>query len=177
MAPTERTIGQLVTDALDDVRAIIDHEKALAKAEITRAAKAGGIGAGLLAAALSLIGLAAVYLLIAAAEGLVDAGMTRWGAFLVVGGVLLVLGLVLAGVGALMLKRVKGPTRTVAQGKGTVEDVKDALSGSPDPTVPGAARDVDLRTGPVRTATGTTTAGTSTARTATQEPPRQEPRA
>ena len=46
MAPTDRTIGQLVADALDDVRAIIDHEKALAKAEITRAAKAGGSAPG-----------------------------------------------------------------------------------------------------------------------------------
>lgn len=128
MAPTDRSIGQLVADALDDVRAIIDHEKALAKAEITKAAKAGGIGAGLLAAALSLLGLAVVYLLVAAAEGMVAAGMERWGAYLLVGGVLLVLGLVLAGVGALMLKRVQGPKRTLAQGKGTVEDVKEAFT-------------------------------------------------
>lgn len=129
----DRSIGQLVTDALDDVRAIIEHEKALAKAEISRAAKAGGIGAGLLAAALSLIGLATVYLLVAAAEGLVAGGMPRWGAYLLVGGVLLVLGLVLAGIGALTLKRVQGPTRAVAQGKGTVEDVKEALTGDHGP--------------------------------------------
>lgn len=126
---TDRSIGQLVTDALDDVRAIIDHEKALAKAEIGRAAKAGGIGAGLLAAALALIGLAVVYLLVAAAFGLVEAGMTLWGAFLLVGGVLLVPGLILAAVGAVMLKKVKGPQRTVEQGKATVEDVKEALTG------------------------------------------------
>ena len=31
-----------------------------------------------------------------------------------------------------MLKRVKGPQRAVEQGKGTVEDVKDALSGDHD---------------------------------------------
>ena len=128
MAPIDRSIGQLVADALDDVRAIIDHEKALAKAEIAQAAKAGGIGAGLLLGAVSMIGLAVIYLLISAAEGLVEAGMTRWAAFLLVGGVLLVVGVVLAGVGALMLKRVRGPQRAVAQGKGTVEDVKGAFS-------------------------------------------------
>ena len=128
MAPTDRSIGQLVADALDDVRAIIDHEKALAKAEIARAAKAGGIGAGLLLAAVSMIGLATIYLLISAAEGLIEAGMTRWAAFLLVGGVLLLVGLVLAGVGATMLKRVRGPQRAVEQGKGTVEDVKEAFS-------------------------------------------------
>jgi len=125
---TGRSIGQLVADALDDVRAIIDHEKALAKAEITRAAKAGGIGAGLLLAAVSMISLAMIYLLISAAEGLVEAGMTRWAAFLLVGGVLLLVGLVLGSVGAIMLKRVRGPQRAVEQGKGTVEDVKEAFS-------------------------------------------------
>lgn len=129
---TDRSIGQLVADSLDDVRAIIQHEKALAKAEIARAAKAGGIGAGLLAGGVAMLSLAAVYLLIAVAEALVDAGMTRWGAFLVVGGALLLIGLVLAAVGALMLKKVSGPTRTVEQGKGTVEDVKEALSSDDD---------------------------------------------
>jgi len=125
---TGRSIGQLVADALDDVRAIIDHEKALAKAEIARAAKAGGIGAGLILAAVSMIGLAMIFLLISAAEGLIEAGMTRWAAFLLVGGVLLLVGLVLAGVGAIMIKRVRGPLRAVEQGKGTVEDVKEAFS-------------------------------------------------
>lgn len=162
MAPTDRTIGQLVADALDDVRAIIDHEKALAKAEITRAAKAGGIGAGLLAAALSMIGLATVYLLVAAAEGLVEAGMERWGAYLLVGGVLLVLGIVLGAVGALMLKRVQGPTRAVQQGRGTVEDVKEAFTGD-HTTGPQAGRDHDAavetaKVG-VTTAAGTRAAG------------------
>lgn len=132
MAPSDRTIGQLVADSLDDVRAIIQHEKALAKAEIARAAKAGGIGAGLLAAAVGMLSLATIYLLVAGAEGLVAAGMTRWGAYLLVGGVLLVLALVLAGVGALMLKRVRGPQRAVEQGRGTVDDVKDALHGDGD---------------------------------------------
>ena len=125
---TGRSIGQLVAEALDDVRSIVDHEKALAKAEIVQAAKAGGVGAGLLLAAVSMISLAMVYLLISAAEGLIEAGMTRWAAFLLVGGALLLVGLVLAGVGAITLRRVRGPQRAVEQGKGTVEDVKEAFS-------------------------------------------------
>ena len=74
---TDRSIGQLVSDALEDVRSIVQHEKALAKAEIGRAAKAGGVGAGLLAAALGTVALALVFLLIAAAEGLVALGLPR----------------------------------------------------------------------------------------------------
>lgn len=151
MATSERTIGQLVADSVDDVRAIIQHEKALAKAEITRAAKTGGVGAGLLAGAAAMLGLSVIYLLIAAAEGLVDAGMTRWGAYLVVGGVLLLLGVVLGVVGALVLKKVSGPKRTVEQGKGTVQDVKGALSSDDDaaPGGPGTTRTTVGTTGPV----------------------------
>ena len=132
----DRSIGQLVADALDDVRAIIQHEKALAKAEVSRAAKAGGVGAGLLAAAAVVLSLSLVYLLIAAAEGLVAAGMTRWGGFLVVGGVLLLLAVVLALVGVASLKRVKGPQRAVEQGKGTVDDVRSAFAGDDADAVP-----------------------------------------
>ena len=117
MAPTDRSIGQLVSDALEDVRAIVQHEKALAKAEITRAAKRGGVGAGLLAAAVGLLSLSLVYLLIAAAEGLVEAGLARWAAYLVVGGVLLLLAVVLALVGVASLKKVKGPEKAVEQGR------------------------------------------------------------
>ncbi|WP_336921431.1 phage holin family protein [Aquipuribacter sp. SD81] len=116
-----------MSDAVGDVRAIVQHEKDLAKAEITGAAKKGGAGAALLVVAATLLGLGTVYLLIAAAEALVAAGMTRWGAFLVVGGAVVVLGLLLALVGVLLLKRVRGPQRTVEQGKGTVQDVKEAL--------------------------------------------------
>ncbi len=129
---SDRSIGQLVSDALEDVRAIVRHERDLAKAEITAAAKKGGVGAALLVVAASLLGLSLIYLLIAAAEGLHAAGMTRWGAYLVVGGSLVVLAVVLALVGLAMLKRVRGPERAVEQGKGTVDDVKDALHGHED---------------------------------------------
>lgn len=132
MPPSERTIGQLVADVVDDVRAIIQHEKALAKAEITRAAKAGGAGAGLIAAAVGALSLGVIYLLIAAAEGLIEAGLSRWAGFLIVGGALVLLALLLGAIGASLLRRVKGPNRAVTQAKGTVDDVKGAFSDGPD---------------------------------------------
>jgi hypothetical protein len=136
----DRSIGQLVADAVDDVRAIVAHEKALAKAELSRAAKAGGAGAALVVAAVTTFGLAVVYLLIAAAEALIAAGMSRWAGFLVVGGALVVLALLLGLVGALSLKKVRGPERAVEQGRGAVEDVRSALSGPDDEgLVPDAA--------------------------------------
>jgi|GEM_PF-394542 len=126
---TDRSIGQLVSDALDDFRSIVQHEKALLKAEISRAAKVGGVGAGLVAAAVGTLSLATIFLLIAAAEGLVAAGLPPWAGFLIVGGALLLLAIVLGLVGVASLKKISGPTRAVEQGKGTVEDVKGAFGG------------------------------------------------
>lgn len=139
-ASDDRTIGQLVSDAVDDVRSIIQHEKALAKAEISRAAKSGGAGAGLLVAAVSMLGLSVIYLLISAAEAMAAAGLSRWAAFLIVGGALVVVAVLLALVGVALLKRVSGPDRAVAQGKGTVDDVKGAFSSEdPDAAPPAVA--------------------------------------
>lgn len=145
MASSDRTIGQLVSDALEDVRAIIQHEKALLKAEVSRAAKAGGVGAGLVVAALGTLSLALVFLLITAAEALAAAGMTRWGAFLVVGGALLLLAVLLGVVGAVLLKKVKAPQKAVEQGKGTVEDVKHAFSSDEETTGPGTGASTGSR--------------------------------
>lgn len=153
MLLTDRSIGRLISDAVEDVRVIIAHEKALAKAEISRAAKAGGIGAGLLAAALSLLGLGSIFLLIAGAEALVAAGLSRWAAFLIVGGVLVLLAVVLALVGVSLLKKVKGPQRTITSSKAVVADVKESLAAvKPDPatrqtamtTVVTASRSTDV---------------------------------
>ncbi len=144
---TDRSIGQLVSDALEDVRSIVQHEKALLKAEVSRAAKAGGVGAGLVVAALGTLSLALVFLLITAAEALVAAGMTRWGGFLVVGGALLLLAILLGIIGAVLLKKVKAPQKAVEQGKGTVEDVKHAFSSDDEAAGPGAARSTAASTG------------------------------
>lgn len=153
MLLTDRSIGQLVTDAVDDVKVIVAHEKALAKAELTRAAKAGGVGAGLLAAALALLGVGGLFLLLAAVEGLVDAGLDRWAAFLIVAGVLLLVGVVLALVGVRSLKKVGPPERTISSSKRVAADVKDSLT-NPEPA------DATVGTG---TATPVTTGGSTAA--------------
>lgn len=128
MPATERSLGQLVTDAVGDVRTIVQYEKALLKAELAAAAKAGGVGAGLLAAAASLVGLGSIFLLIAAAEALIAADLPRWAGFLIVGGALVVLALVLGGIGAVFLKRVRGPKQTTESAQAVAADVRGSLA-------------------------------------------------
>ncbi|GAB3675701.1 phage holin family protein [Angustibacter aerolatus] len=122
----ERTLGQLVADASRDLSSIIRSEVALAKAEVTADVKAAGTGAAMFAVAGVLAFLALVLLLIAAAYGLVAAGLSPWLAFLIVAVVLLVIGAVAALLGKSRISKVGPPERTVRTTKETVDTLKQA---------------------------------------------------
>ena len=121
----ERTLGQLVADATQDLSTIMRSEIALAKAEIGADAKKAGAGAGMFAAAATFAFLALILLLIAAAFGLVAAGLAPWLSFLIVAGVLLVLGAILAIVGKSSISKIKGkPEATIKNAQETIAALK-----------------------------------------------------
>ena len=92
----ERTLGQLVVDATNDVSSIVRSEITLAKAEISADAKVAGKGAGMFGGAGVFGFLGLVLLLFAAVYGLVAAGLPVWLSFLIVAVVLFVVAGVLA---------------------------------------------------------------------------------
>jgi len=117
----ERTLGQLVADATHDISSIVRGEISLAKAEIGADAKKVAVGGGMFAAAAVLAFLALILLLIAAAFGLVAAGLPPWLSFLIVAGVLLLVGAILALVGKSSISKVKGkPERTIKNAQDTI---------------------------------------------------------
>ena len=123
-------VGQIVKDITADVKVLVRDEVQLAKAELVPAAKNAGIGAGMLGVA-GYFGLAALSILyFAAAFGLVALGLSEWLAFLIVGVVLLLIAAVLGLVGLVLLRKVKGPKRTIASAKTTVAEVKAAIQRS-----------------------------------------------
>jgi hypothetical protein len=124
----ERTLGQLVSDASRDLSTIVRAEVALGKAEVKRDVVAGVAGAAMFVVAAVFAFLALILLLIAAAYGLVAAGFAPWLAFLVVGGALLVIGLLLALIGKSRLGRISPPERTIRSTKKTVDTLKRAHS-------------------------------------------------
>lgn len=127
----ERTIGQLVSDASRDLSDIVRSEIALAKAELRDDVKAGAVGAGMFVAAGVLAFLAVILLLIAAAYGLVAAGLSPWLAFLLVAVALLVIGGVAGLVGVRQVKRIGPPERAIRTSKQTVEVLKNAKPHAP----------------------------------------------
>ncbi|GAB3594432.1 phage holin family protein [Angustibacter peucedani] len=123
--PTERTLGQLVADASHDLSTILRSEVALAKAELKADVQAAAIGAAMFAVAGVVAFLALILLLIAAAYGLVAAGLSPWLAFLVVAGVLLLVTVVLALVGKSRLSKAGPPERTIRTSRETVATLKN----------------------------------------------------
>jgi hypothetical protein len=120
----ERTLGQLVADASKDLSTIVRSEIALAKAELTRDVQAGVLGALMFVVAGVFAFLALILLLSAAAYGLVAAGLSPWLAFLIVGGALLLLGVLLVLVGRSRLSKISPPERTIRTSKETVAALK-----------------------------------------------------
>jgi hypothetical protein len=116
----ERTLGQLVADASKDLSTIVRSEIALAKAELQRDVRGGAIGAAMFVVAGVFAFLALILFLIAAAYGLVAAGLSPWLAFLIVGGALLLVGLLLVLIGKWRLGKIKPPERTIRTSRETV---------------------------------------------------------
>jgi hypothetical protein len=120
----ERTLGQLVADATQDVSEIVRAEVALAKAELAVSAKNGAMAGGMFGAAGYLAFLASILLVIAAAYGLAAAGLRPWAAFLIVAGGLLVLAAILALIGRSRISRIGPPQRAIRSTKETLAAVK-----------------------------------------------------
>ena len=128
---TDQPVGDIIKGITDDIKLLVRDEIALAKTELIPAAKNGGIGAGLFAGAgyFAISALSVLYF--AAAFGLAAAfGWSAWLGFLVVGVALLVIAGICAGIGLMLIKRVKPPERTIAQANQTVAEVKTAVQQS-----------------------------------------------
>ena len=120
----EQPVGEIIRAISDDVKELVRDEVQLAKSELVPAAKAGGIGAGLLAGA-AFFGVSAVFILyFCVVYVLVRLGLPVWASFLIVGAALLVLAGVLGAIGVTMIKKVKAPQRAIKQAKETVDAVK-----------------------------------------------------
>ncbi|MBK6872940.1 MAG: phage holin family protein [Kineosporiaceae bacterium] len=124
----ERTLGQLVAQATDDMSAILRAEMALAKAEIAADVRNGAVAGGLFGAAGYLGLLASILLSIAAGYGLVAVGLAPWLAFLVVALVCLLLAAVLVLVGKSRVSRVGPPERAMRSARQTIAAVTPTRS-------------------------------------------------
>jgi hypothetical protein len=125
----DESLGTLFAAASRDLSALVHGEIELAKAEIRVEVKSAAIGGALFGAAALVGALALPLLLIAAAYGLVAAGLPRAVAFLVVAAVLLILAGLLAFFGKRAVSKVGPPKRTIRTAKDTAIFLKSPRSG------------------------------------------------
>jgi hypothetical protein len=120
----ERTVGQLVAGATQDISEIVRAEVALAKAELAVSAKNGAVAGGMFAAGGYLGFLASILLVIAAAYGLTEAGLRPWLAFLILAVALLIIAGLLALIGKSRIGHVGPPRRAIASTRQSIAAVK-----------------------------------------------------
>jgi Putative Actinobacterial Holin-X, holin superfamily III len=125
--PEDATLAALVASATRDVQTLVHGEIELAKAELRQSAMLGARGGAMFAVAGFLGFLASILLSIAAAYGLTALFDLPLGwSFAIVAGVYLLLAGILALVGVLALRKIKGPERTIA----TAKEIPEALKPS-----------------------------------------------
>jgi uncharacterized membrane protein YqjE len=120
----EKTLGGLVAAASRDLSTLVRDEIELAKVEIRQDMQNGVKGGSLFGAAGFLGVLAVVLLSIAAAYGLVAAGLNRAVAFVIVAVVYLIIAGILALIGRRAVSKVGPPERTIRTSKETAAFLK-----------------------------------------------------
>lgn len=102
-APSDRSIGEIVEALRPQVQELVDRQVTLAKAELTPVARQAGIATGLIVAGSIFLLLFAVFITLTAIYVLA-LFLPQWLAALIVSAVLLIIGGVLAGSGAGILR-------------------------------------------------------------------------
>ncbi|MBS4727738.1 phage holin family protein [Mycobacterium sp. SM1] len=119
----EPSIGDLVKEASAQVSTLVRAEVELARAEITRDLKKGLAGSVFFIAALVVLCYSTFFFFFFLAE-LLHTWLWQWLSFLIVFGLMLVVTALLALVGFLKVRRIRGPRRTIE----SVKEARTALS-------------------------------------------------
>jgi hypothetical protein len=123
----ERTIGQLVADATNDLSSIMRNEIALAKVEVLADAKAAGTGVGLFAAA-AFVALMGLVFLFHTLANVIAIWLPLWAGYAITTALLFVAAVILALVGRRTVERVKGkPERAIKNAQETVDALKSGI--------------------------------------------------
>ena len=108
----DRSVGDLVSEAVSDITRLVKFETDLAKQELLADVRRIGVSAGLAATILVTAFLMLVMLCFALAYGLQTVGVWDWASFLIVAGVLVVLAAVFAGIIYLKVRRMDRLSKT-----------------------------------------------------------------
>ena len=121
--PVEPSIGDLVKDATAQMSTLVRAEVELARAEITRDLKKGRTGSGFFISPLVVLFYSTFFFFFFIAAVL-DIWLYRWAAYLIVFGIMVAATAVLALLGYLKVRRIRGPRDTIE----SVMQTREALT-------------------------------------------------
>jgi uncharacterized membrane protein YqjE len=128
----DRSVGDLVSEAVGDITRLVKYETDLAKSELLADVRRIGISAGLAATILVTSFLMLVMLCFALAYGLQTLGVWDWASFLIVTGVLVVLAAIFAGIIYLKVRRLDRLRKTRQTVQSDISMLRrDEQSGTP----------------------------------------------
>ncbi|KUI23000.1 hypothetical protein AU193_09465 [Mycobacterium sp. GA-1285] len=123
------SIGDLVKNATAQVSTLVRAEVELAKAEITRDVKKGLTGSVFFILALVVLFYSTFFFFFFLGE-LLDLWLVKWAAYLIVFGLMVVVTAILAFLGYLKVRRIRGPQKTIE----SVKEIPEALTPGHDKT-------------------------------------------
>lgn len=121
---TQRSIGELVASIKAEVTGVVQQQLDIAKKEVTNIAVKAGAVAALAAVLLFFLVSAWVMFLFFAAWGLVALGLPAWASFLIICGVLVLLGAILGGIAFVIVKKITAPETTIETTQSAVQAVQ-----------------------------------------------------
>ena len=120
-AASERSLGQLVASATEDLSTLVRGEIELAKIELKQTAIQAAAGSVMFIVAATFAFLALIMLLFALALGFIALGVWPWVAFILVAVILVAAGAVLAYFGRSKVSSLGPPQHTIDAGKATFQ--------------------------------------------------------
>jgi hypothetical protein len=145
----DQSIGALIKDATTQVSTLVRAEVELARAEITRDVKKGLTGSVFFIAALVVLFYSTFFFFFFLAE-LLAKWLPQWAAYLIVFGIMVVFTGVLALLGFLKVRRIRGPRQTIE----SVKETRTALTPGHDKPAADAPRAITADTAPAADPTG-----------------------
>ena len=132
---SETSVGQLVSNATEQMSQLVRSEVELAKTELAESAKKGGIGAGLFGGA-GTIALYSSFFFFFFLAALISVWLPWWAGFLIVFLIMLATAAVLALFGWRKVKKMGAPKRTID----SVGELKNLVPGKAQDKLEGANR-------------------------------------
>jgi uncharacterized membrane protein YqjE len=132
----DRSVGDLVSEAVGDITRLVKYQTDLAKQELLADVRRVGMSAGLAATILVTAFLMLVMLCFALAYGLQTLGVWDWASFLIVAGVLVVLAAAFAGIIYLMVRRLDRLRKTRESVQGDIAMLRRDEQTEPPAAIP-----------------------------------------